>query len=124
SDEDEMPGARMLHDLLMLGDDKLQVICFALEQEVDYYAPAFRRAHEPADPLIQYREPSETPVDRTKPRDRLLSDERRWAVQQLSWNRDLVALLRERARAVLGTTGNADVPSIAKLPQAAYGKAK
>jgi sugar phosphate isomerase/epimerase len=124
SDEDEMPGARMVHDLLMLGDEKPQVICFALEQEVDYYAPAFRRADEPADPVIQYREPSETPVDGRKSRERLLSDERRWGVQQLSWNRDLVAMLRERARATLGIIGKADVPPIAKLPQAAYGKAK
>jgi sugar phosphate isomerase/epimerase len=124
ADEDQLPGARMLHDLLMLGDDKPRVFCFALEQEIDYYAPAFRHAREAADPVIQYREPSETPVDLTKSRDRLLSDERRWAVQQLGWNRDLVAMLRERARAVLGTAGRPDLPPIAKLPQADYGTAK
>jgi sugar phosphate isomerase/epimerase len=121
--EDELPGARMLYDLLMLGDDKPQMICFALEQEVDYYAPAFRRASDPSDPVIQYREPSDTPVDRTKSRARLLSDERRWAVQQLGWNRDLVALFREHARAVAGAAAGPDVPAIAKLPQASYGNA-
>jgi len=121
--DDELPGARMLYDLLMLGDPEPRVICFALEQEVDYYAPAFRRASDPADPVIQYREPSDTPVDRTKSRDRLLSDERRWAVQQIGWNRDLVALFRAHARAVAGAAGDTDVPAIAKLPQAAYGNA-
>jgi len=121
--EDELPGARMLYDLLTLGDDKPQVICFALEQEVDYYAPAFRRASEPSDPVIQYREPSDTPVDPTKSGERLLSDERRWAVQQIGWNRDLVALFREHARAVAGAAGDPDVPAIAKLPQATYGNA-
>jgi sugar phosphate isomerase/epimerase len=118
--DDELPGARMLYDLLMLGSSKAQVICFALEQEVDYYAPAFRRASDPPDPIIRYREPSDSPVDPTKPRERLLSDERRWAVQQIGWNRDLVALFREHARALAGA-GNHDVPAIAKLPQATYG---
>jgi sugar phosphate isomerase/epimerase len=119
--DDELPGARMLHDLLLLGESSPQVICFALEQEVDYYAPAFRRRSDPPDPVIQYREPSDTPVDRTKSRERLLSDERRWAVQQIGWNRDLIALFREHARAVAGGTGSPDVPAIAKLPQATYG---
>src|SRR5688572_11710916 len=96
--DDELPGARMLYDLLMLGAHAPRVICFALEQEVDYYAPAFRRAGEPRDPVIEYREPSDTPVDRSKARDRLLSDERRWAVQQIGWNRDQIgrASCRER----------------------------
>jgi hypothetical protein len=121
--EDELPGARMLYDLLTLGDGKPQVICFALEQEVDYYAPAFRCASDPSDPVIQYREPSDTPVDPTKSHERLLSDERRWAVQQIGWNRDLVALFREHARTVAGAAGGPDVPTIAKLPQATYGNA-
>jgi sugar phosphate isomerase/epimerase len=119
--DDELPSARILYDLLMLGDHTPQVICFALEQEVDYYAPAFRRAGEPHDPVIQYRAPSDTPVDRTKTRERLLSDERRWAVQQIGWNRDLIALFREHARAVMGAGGSLDLPAIAKLPQATYG---
>ena len=105
------------------GRRQAAVICFALEQEVDYYAPAFRRASDPSDPVIQYREPSDTPVDPTKSRERLLSDERRWAVQQIGWNRDLVALFREHARAVAGAAGGPDVPAIAKLPQATYGNA-
>ena len=119
-DEDELPGARMLHDLLMLGDSKPQVICFALEQEVDYYAPAFRLRNEPDDPVIRYREPSETPQDKSKSAERLIADERRWAVQQLTWNRALVATFRELAFQVVPDKRNRDWPALAGLPAANY----
>ena len=95
--EDELPGARMLHDLLMLGESAPRVIAFALEQEVDYYAPAFRGPRDAADPVIKYREPSDTPVDRSKSTARLLADERRWMMQQIAWNRGLIAQFRELA---------------------------
>lgn len=123
SPEDELPGARMLHDLLMLGEARPQVIAFALEQEVDYYAPAFRGPRESADPDIQYREPSETPVDRSKSTARLLSDERRWAIQQIAWNRGLVAQFRELAGQVAGDQRGGDLPSVVHLPAATYSHA-
>lgn len=123
SAEDELPGARMLHDLLMLGEDAPQVIAFALEQEVDYYAPAFRGPRETADPMIQYREPSETPVDRSKSTARLLADERRWAIQQIAWNRGLVAQFRELAGQVAGDQRGCDLPSVVHLPAATYSHA-
>ena len=121
--DDELPGVRMLHDLLMLGDRTPQVICFALEQEVDYYAPAFRRKNEPADPVIQYREPSDTPVDKTKSKARLLSDERRWAIQQIAWNRGIVSALRDVARGASDASSECILPSPAFLPEALYGNA-
>jgi sugar phosphate isomerase/epimerase len=120
--EDELPGARMLHDLLMLGDGARQVIAFALEQEVDYYAPAFRGPNEVADPIIQYREPSETPVDRSKSTARLLADERRWALQQIAWNRGLVAQFRELAGQVARDRRGPDVPAVFHLPAASYSR--
>jgi sugar phosphate isomerase/epimerase len=123
SADDDLPGARMLYDLLMLGDAVPQMIAFALEQEVDYYAPAFRRAGEPADPVIQYREPSDTPVDRSKSTARLLSDERRWAVQQIEWNRRLVADFRALAREMLPERQETDPPRAANLSPATYGNA-
>jgi hypothetical protein len=123
SADDELPGARMLFDLLMLGEAAPQVIAFALEQEVDYYAPAFRRANEPADPVIQFREPSDTPTDTTKSLARLLSDERRWAVQQIDWNRGLVAQFRALAREVLAAPQAADLPRVSALSPATYGNA-
>src|SRR5262245_59415924 len=119
-DEDELPGARMLHDLLMLGDATPQVICFALEQEVDYYAPAFRLRNEPDNPVIRYREPSETPQDTSKSTERLIADERRWAVQQLTWNRALVATFRELAFRVLPDQRDRELPPLASLPEASY----
>ena len=121
--DDELPGIRMLYDLLMLGDRSPQVICFALEQEVDYYAPAFRRRDEPAEPVIQFREPSMTSVDRTKTRERLLVDERRWAIQQIAWNRNVVARFRELAHEVVSDHPARDLPSVAALPHASYGNA-
>ena len=120
--EDELPGARMLHDLLMLGDGARQVIAFALEQEVDYYAPAFRGPNEAADPIIQYREPSETPVDRNKSTARLLADERRWAVQQIAWNRGLIAQFRELAGQVTRDRRGPDAPAVFHLPAASYSR--
>lgn len=119
-DEDELPGARMLHDLLMLGDGNPQVICFALEQEVDYYAPAFRLKDEPREPVIRYREPSETPQDKSKSTERLIADERRWAVQQLNWNRALTATFRELALQVLPEKRDRDLPSVVSLPELSY----
>ena len=111
----------MLYDLLMLGDPAPQVICFALEQEVDYYAPAFRCRSDPADPMIQYREPSDTPVDRTKSKARLISDERRWAIQQIAWNRSIVCALRDISRQAAGEHPEERLPSPACLPEAIYG---
>ena len=118
--EDELPGARLLHELIMLGAEKPQVICFALEQEVDYYAPAFRRRNEPSEPVIRYREPSETPVDPSKSTERLLADERRWAVQQVSWNRALIATFRELAFQMVPERRDRDPASFASLPEASY----
>jgi sugar phosphate isomerase/epimerase len=100
SDEDELPAALLLYELLLLGQER-QVICFALENEVGYYAPPFRGPNDGANPIIAYREPSDTPLDPTQPLDRLLLDERRWAQQQIGVNRRLVTRLRTLAEAVL-----------------------
>lgn len=92
---DMLPGARMLFELLMLGENEPQVVCFALEQEVGYYAPPFRLEGEEADPYIMFRKPSDTPLPKDKPLARHLLEEMRWGVQQVEWNRILVARLRE-----------------------------
>jgi hypothetical protein len=94
---DELPGPRMLFELLLLGDAAPQVVCFALEQEVNYYAPPLRRHAEPADPVIRHREPSQTPLDPAVPLARQLLDERRWAANQVTYVRGLLARLRDLA---------------------------
>jgi len=93
SDEDEMPYARMLYELLMLGEKKPQVICFALEQEVNYYAPAYRRADEGGNPFIPYKDPSETPFDE-EDADLILLNERRWANNQVNFIKCLLVEMR------------------------------
>jgi hypothetical protein len=101
SSEDELPGNRMLYELLMLGENAPQVVCFALEQEAGYYAPPFRLAGEDADPQIRFRTPSETPLDPNRPLELLLLDEQRWAAGQVVWNRTVIATLREICIAAL-----------------------
>ena len=110
----------MLHDLLMLGDGKPQVICFALEQEVDYYAPAFRLRGEPCRTRHPLSRTERNAADRSKSTERLIADERRWAVQQLNWNRALIATFRELALQVVPQKRDRDLPSVVSLPEASY----
>lgn len=97
SPEDELPAALLLYELLMLGETTPQVICFSLENEVDYYAPAFRGPNEGPNPVIQYREPSDTPVPEGADLARILLNERLWAQQQVGYNRGIVTALRTLA---------------------------
>lgn len=101
SREDELPAAMLLYELLLLGDDEPQVIALALESEVGYYAPPFRHEDESANPTIAWRTPSQTNVgDRTTLGQRLI-DERRWAEEQVDFNRALVAELRSLATEIV-----------------------
>ncbi|MBT3390202.1 MAG: TIM barrel protein [Chloroflexi bacterium] len=100
SPEDKMPYARMLFELLLLGEAKPQVISFALEQEVDYYAPAYRHTDEGEDPFIPYKDPSETPFDE-KNADKIFLNERRWANNQVHFIKSLLATMRWQATSYL-----------------------
>lgn len=91
--EDEMPYARMLYELLMLGETEPQVLCFVLEQEVNYYSPAYRHSNEGDDPFIPYKDPSETPFDEADA-DRILLNERLWASNQVHFIRNLLVEMR------------------------------
>jgi hypothetical protein len=101
SPEDELPSAMLAYELLLLGRTP-QVIAFAMENEVGYYAPPFRRANDAKNPEIAFRHPSETPLDNAKPLARQLREERRFAQQQVRVNRDLIAEFREAAMAIVG----------------------
>lgn len=101
SPEDELPGNLMLFELLMLGRSEPQVTCFALEQVVGYSAPPFRLEGAGTNPFIAFRDPSSTLRAPAVPLERALLDERRLAVQQVNWNRTVVAAFRETCFAVL-----------------------
>ncbi|SDE15844.1 sugar phosphate isomerase/epimerase family protein [Rhodospira trueperi] len=97
----DVPLARMLADLLVLGEETPQVTAIGLEEEVNYVAPAYRFPGEPPDPVIPPREPSLTA--------RLpgLSDamsrqiEHRDALAQLQWVRTMFAEMRALASAII-----------------------
>lgn len=95
--EDDLPGARMLYELLMLGDDDAQVIAFALEQENHYYAPAFRTASEGENPFIPYRDLSTTGIPDGWSMDDLLAAEPGWADDQVAYVHGILARMHEIA---------------------------
>lgn len=101
SADDELPGARMLFELLMLGEAQPQVAAFILEQENHYIAPAFRQCDEDADPFIPYREMSETPLPPGYDWERMMADEHRWANNQIRHVRGLLGELRLLAELTL-----------------------
>ena len=103
SDEDDLPSARMLFELLMLGESSPQVIAFILEQENHYVAPAFRQTNESADPFIASREMSDTPLPAGYSLERMLADEHRWANNQVAYVRGLLAELRTLAELTLAS---------------------
>ncbi|WP_166360869.1 sugar phosphate isomerase/epimerase family protein [Pseudomonas akapageensis] len=104
SDEDDLPGARMLFELLMLGEQAPQVIAFILEQENHYIAPAFRQSVEEQDPFIAYREMSETALPPGYTADRMMSGEQRWANNQVRHVRDLLGELKVLAELTLASS--------------------
>lgn len=101
SADDQLPGARMLLELLLLGESTPQVVAFILEQENHYIAPAFRQTDEDRDPFIPYREMSETPLPAGYSLERMLADEHRWANNQVRYLRGLLAELRLLAEMAL-----------------------
>ncbi|WP_271411021.1 sugar phosphate isomerase/epimerase family protein [Pseudomonas sp. Q1-7] len=107
SPQDDLPGARMLFELLMLGDPAPQVIAFILEQENHYIAPAFRQSDEADDPFIPYREMSETGLPPGYTVARMAADEQRWANNQVRHVRGLLTEWRVLAELTLAACGQA-----------------
>jgi sugar phosphate isomerase/epimerase len=101
SAEDDLPGPRMLFDLLMLGEAEPQLIALALEQENHYRAPMFRHFAESSDPFIPYREMSETTLPAGMSMAEMLEQEPRWANNQLRVVRGMLQELRWIAESVL-----------------------
>lgn len=63
SGEGHLPMHVMFVELLLLGEDKPQVLAFGLEEEEGYFAPAMRFPSEGPDPFIPARTVSLTHVD-------------------------------------------------------------
>lgn len=121
SAEDDLPGPRMLFELLMLGENEPQLITFALEQENHYRAPAFRLADEEADPFIPYRDMSSTDLPDGLTLAEMLVQEPQWALNQLTYVRSLLAQLRELAKCRLeSVTQRAAAPDISTLDESTH----
>ncbi|PXW40536.1 sugar phosphate isomerase/epimerase [Klebsiella oxytoca] len=85
----DLPMKEMLRRLLLLGEDEPQVLSFGLEEEVEYYAPAFRFDDEGDNPWIPWREASYTPLPDTHLVDERLTQEKEYALAQIKYIRDL-----------------------------------
>ena len=111
SADDDLPDARMLFELLMLGESEPQVVAFILEQENHYIAPAFRQSDEAPDPFIPYRDMSETGLPPGYTIDRMAADEHRWANDQIRHVRGLMTEFRILAELTLAEACQA-VPNL------------
>ncbi|HEJ9628548.1 TPA: TIM barrel protein [Proteus mirabilis] len=97
SGEGDVPVKKLLQQLICLGEDKPQVESFGLEEEVDYYAPAFRFDDEGDNPWIPYRGASETPMP-VEGLDARLEKEIKDAMNQISFIRNIVKELKAEAK--------------------------
>ncbi|MGB7799874.1 sugar phosphate isomerase/epimerase family protein [Buttiauxella sp.] len=100
SGQGELPFKELLLQLICLGENKPQVTAFGLEEEVDYYAPAFRFTNEGSNPWIPLREMSETPLPTSGLEERL-NKEMADAMNQIQHVRNIVAELNKDALNVL-----------------------
>lgn len=101
SGEGEIPQARLLQELLLLGESDAQVVAYGLEEEVDYYAPALRFPGDGDDPFIPHREASETPLPKGIDLDSVLSKERRDAHDQVNTIHSLLEVIRQHTKRYL-----------------------
>ncbi|MCU6663686.1 Xylose isomerase-like TIM barrel [compost metagenome] len=85
----DLPIEEMLKSLLMLGEDTPQVTSFGLEEEVEYYAPAFRFEDEENNPWIPWRNASYTPLPESTLVDARLAEEKNHAISQIHYIRNL-----------------------------------
>lgn len=97
SGEGDVPVKELLKQLICLGNDKPQIESFGLEEEVDYYAPAFRFDDEGDNPWIPYRGASETPMP-IEGLDARLEKEIKDAMNQISFIRNIAQELKEEAK--------------------------
>lgn len=97
----DMPFEEMLKQLICLGETAPQVVSYGLEEEVDYYAPAFRFSDESSDPWIPWREMSETDLTTPELLPQRLAQERQDALAQIQYVRGIIKKLTAQAEAIL-----------------------
>lgn len=92
----DMPFKQLLTRLICLGNERPQVVAYGLEEEVDYYAPAFRFDDEGDNPWIPWRQMSETPLPKAQLDERLVQ-ERNDALKQISFVRSMLDEIKQDA---------------------------
>ncbi len=99
--DDDLPHAKFMFDLLMLGDKEPQTEIFYLEEVVGYYAPAYRFADENEDTFIPPRTESITKIDETVCLDEMLAKEKKDACAQIVFVKSLLTELKTLANVKL-----------------------
>ncbi|MGB7244000.1 MAG: TIM barrel protein [Sulfitobacter sp.] len=102
SGDGHIPQARLLVELLLLGQDQPQVRAFGLEEEVGYHSPPYRFVNEELDPYIPHRPLSETKLGPEANLEELLAQERSDAKHLCSHIDMLLKQLRDHATLNLG----------------------
>ncbi|WP_413514981.1 sugar phosphate isomerase/epimerase family protein [Serratia proteamaculans] len=100
SGQGDLPFRELLLGLICLGDERPQVTAYGLEEEVDYYAPPFRFTDEGDNPLIPWREMSETALPEQGLEERL-KKESQDALNQIHHVRTIINSLTQQARELL-----------------------
>jgi sugar phosphate isomerase/epimerase len=97
SGQGHLPMRAMLVELLLLGDDKPQVLAFGLEEEEDYFAPALRWPGQGPDPFIAARTESFTEIGSSNLEQRL-KQEAAAAAEQVRTIRSMLDDISTEAR--------------------------
>lgn len=103
SGQGDMPFKELLTKLICLGDEKPQVMAYGLEEEVDYYAPAFRFENEGDNPWIPWRQMSETPLPEANALEERLIKEKEDAINQIKFVRSVLQQIKKEAIDILNT---------------------
>lgn len=101
SGQGDMPFKDLLVKLICLGDERPQVTSYGLEEEVDYYAPAFRFKDEGDNPWIPWRQMSETPLPEPHVLEERLEKEKNDAINQLQFVRSVLKQIKYEATDIL-----------------------
>lgn len=97
-----LPMRSMLIELLLLGEEKPQVVAFGLEEEEGYFAPALRLPSDGPDPFIAARSPSFTEVDPANMEKRLKQEAAAASAQVTTIKAMLYDIAQEARQSTVG----------------------